>query len=232
MSHDPLGSPARKQLHLFLVADCSSSMSGEKIQTLNRAVKEALFELRNAQDSNPFTDVLVRSISFADGAQWHIGNPTPVRDVSWLDLQASGVTKLGAAIDLLADALTPEKMGRRNLPPVVILLSDGAPTDAWEEPLRRLNSSAWGKPGRTTRVAFAIGKDADKDVLGDFTGNPETVLDVKNPGQMVQLLKWATVTLSSYVSQGGSVAPNAQGTPLLPPPPAVSAGGQGNDDVW
>lgn len=207
-------------------------MSGEKIQTLNRAVKEALVELRKAQDSNPFTDVLVRSISFASGAQWHIGNPTLVRDVAWVDLDADGATRLGAAIDLLADALTPEKMGRRNLPPVIILLSDGAPTDAWEEALKKLNSSAWGRPGRTTRVAFAVGKDADKDVLGDFTGNPETVLDVKNPDQMVQLLKWATVTLSSYVSQGGSVATSTQGAPLLPPPPAVATGSQGGDDVW
>ena len=54
-------------------------------------------------------------------------------------------------------------MGRRALPPVIVLLSDGTPTDSWEQELNTFNSTGWGHPGRTVRIAIAIGHDANKE---------------------------------------------------------------------
>lgn len=221
MHEDPLGSVTRPQLHFFWIADCSGSMSVQgKIQALNNAIHECIPTTREANQANPFADMVVRAVKFSTGAHWHVAAPTPVDDFLWTDLEAGGVTDLGAAIDLLSAELTPEKMGRKALPPVVVLLSDGAPTDDWAGALERFNSTGWGRHGRTVRVAIAIGRDASKDVLGHFTGNPETVFEADNAQRLADLIKWASVTLSKYASSGASlVAGDGQGPPLPPPPP-------------
>jgi uncharacterized protein YegL len=214
------------------MADCSGSMKGEKIESLNRCIHEVIPELRQAQEDEPFAEILVRAISFSTGAQWHITNPTPVKQVSWQDLPADGITDLGQALHLLTTALTPDKMGRRNHPPVIILLSDGAPTDEWEKNLKDFNASAWGKPGRTVRVAIAIGEDADQDVLGKFTGNSEVVFKAQNAAQLRSLLRWATVTLSTQLSKGSSSTNAGVSATMQPPPAAIAPDVGDSDDVW
>ena len=154
LDDDPLGSVTRSKLHFFWLADCSGSMSVQgKIQALNNAIHDCIPATREANNTNAFADMLVRSIKFSNGASWHVENPTPVDDFTWADLEAYGRTDLGAAIRLLSLELTPEKMGRRALPPVVVLLSDGTPTDDWEKALESFNATGWGYPGRTVRIA-------------------------------------------------------------------------------
>lgn len=234
---DPLGSVSRSQLHFFWVADSSGSMKAQgKIQALNNAIHECIPSTREANNANPFADMMVRAIKFSSGAQWHIPTPTPVEDFVWKDLDASGVTDLGAAIRLLMVELTPEKMGRRALPPVIVLLSDGSPTDEWEKALEEFNQTGWGRPGRTVRVGVAIGRDADKEVLSRFTGNPETVFEADNAQRLADLIKWASVTLSRYASSGASQIDPAPGggstMPLPPPPPVPVDTDEDEDDTW
>lgn len=204
MTEDPLGAVTRKQLNFFWIADCSGSMQDEKIEQLNRAVRESLPAARDANKKNPFAEVLVRVIRFSSGAQWHQATPTLIDDFEWNDLDAEGVTDLGAAIKLISEALDPNKLGKRALPPVLVLLSDGMPTDDWESALSKFNSTPWGKQGRTVRVAIAIGGDANRDALAKFTGNMETVLTANNPQQLATFIRWCSVALSSYVSSGKS----------------------------
>ena len=166
LDDDPLGSVTRSKLHFFWLADCSGSMSVQgKIQALNNAIHDCIPATRDANNTNAFADMLVRSIKFSNGAAWHVEQPTSVEDFVWNDLEAYGRTDLGAAIRLLSQELTPEKMGRRALPPVVVLLSDGTPTDDWEKALESFNSTGWGYPGRTVRIAVAIGRDSNKEIL-------------------------------------------------------------------
>ena len=44
---------ARRQLHVILALDCSGSMRGDRIASLNYALRMALPELRNVADDNP-----------------------------------------------------------------------------------------------------------------------------------------------------------------------------------
>lgn len=219
---DPLGSVTRSKLHFFWLADCSGSMSVQgKIQALNNAIHDCIPATREANNTNAFADMLVRSIKFSNGASWHVETPTGVDDFVWNDLEAYGRTDLGAAIRLLSLELTPEKMGRRALPPVIVLLSDGTPTDDWEKALESFNGTGWGYPGRTVRIAVAIGRDSNKEVLAKFTGNPETVFEANNAQRLTELIKWASVTLSKYASSGASQvdAIPGQGTVIPPAPP-------------
>lgn len=234
---DPLGSVSRSKLHFFWIADCSGSMKAQgKIQALNNAIHECIPSVREANKANPFADMMVRAIRFSTGAQWHIPSATRVDDFVWKDLSAGGVTDLGAAIRLLSSELTPEKMGRRALPPVIVLLSDGVPTDEWESALEAFNQSGWGRPGRTVRVGIAIGRDADKEVLGSFTGNTETVFEADNAQRLADLIKWASVTLSKYASSGASqIAPSPGGgaaVAVIPPPPLPVEADDDDDDTW
>ena len=69
---------------------------------------------------------------------------------------------------------------------------------------KAFNNTGWGRPGRTVRIGVAIGQDANKDVLAQFTGNEETVFEANNAQRLADLIKWASVTLSKYASSGAS----------------------------
>ena len=231
---DPLGSVSRSTLHFFWLADCSGSMRTQgKIQALNNAIHECLPATRSANASNAFANMMVRAIQFSTGAQWHVQDPTPVDDFVWKDLEAGGVTDLGSAIKLLSAELVPERMGRRALPPVIVLLSDGSPTDEWEKELETFNKSGWGRPGRTVRIAIAIGRDANKEILARFTGNEETVFEANDAQRLADLIKWASVTLSKYASSGASrVGDDGVGSPTLPPAPPIPDDDSDDETPW
>lgn len=234
---DPLGAVSRSKLHFFWIADCSGSMAAQgKMEALNNAIQECIPATKEAAENNPFADMMVRAIAFSNGARWHIEDETPVEDFVWRELNAGGVTDLGAAIRLLMSELQPEKMGRRALPPVLVLLSDGAPTDDWKKELEAFNKTGWGRSGRTVRIAVAIGQDANKDVLAEFTGTEETVFEANNAQRLADLIKWASVTLSRYASSGASQIDRAPGDgPALPPPPPIldEEEEDGNDlELW
>jgi uncharacterized protein YegL len=68
----PGGEMSGRPLHFIWIADCSSSMSGDKIEALNAAIHEAIPEMRKVAASNPHANVRVRAIKFSSGATWHI----------------------------------------------------------------------------------------------------------------------------------------------------------------
>jgi uncharacterized protein YegL len=231
-SDDVRGGTARRSLRFLVLVDVSGSMAGDKIQTVNRAMRECIPEMRKNNQDNPFAEMFVEVITFSTGAVWHVPR-TSVEQLAWKDLGANGVTDLGAAVDLVTEALDVQNMGKRNLPPVLLLLSDGQPTDEWELALRRFEATPWGKPGRTVRIAVAIGEGADKAVLARFTGNPETVLNADRAATLVQLIKWASisVTKSHSMSMATTGLGGAPAVATLPPPP-VTVQSDGDDEPW
>lgn len=128
----PGGQLAHRPLHFFWVVDCSGSMSGDKIQSLNTAVKDALPEMKRIAAENPNTQVLVRVLAFSDGAQWIVPNPTPLEQFVWNDLGTHSCTDMGRALREVATQLRVPPMPERGYPPLVVLISDGQPTDDFE----------------------------------------------------------------------------------------------------
>jgi len=220
-----LGGPvSSRPLHFIFIADCSGSMSVDgKIQTLNNAIKEALPEMRAVADENPNARVLVRAVAFATGARWHVAKPTPVDEFNWPQLQAGGVTDMGAALKEVAGQLKIPPMTERALPPVLVLLSDGQPTDDFPTGLQALMDQPWGR--KAVRIAIAIGSDADLEPLQKFIGDIErTPLEAKTAVDLVRYIKWAsTVVLKSASSPASQMAASqgAGNVPLPPPPDPV-----------
>jgi uncharacterized protein YegL len=193
----PGGELSNRPLHFIWMVDCSGSMHGEKIGTVNHAIQDTIPEMVDAANSNPYAQLLVRTLKFSTGAEWVTTTPTKIDDFAWSDLSADGVTDLGMAFNLLSEQLTIPPMSDRALPPVIVLLSDGQPTDDYKDGLDTLLALPWGR--KAVRIAIAIGRDADLDVLEEFTGNKSLVLEAKNREMLVRMIKWAS-TAASMVS--------------------------------
>lgn len=216
----PGGELASRPLHFFWVVDCSGSMYGEKIGAVNHAIQSTIPEMVDAAKDNPNAQLMVRTLKFSTGASWVTPNPVNIEDFAWDDLDAGGVTDLGKAFELLAAQLTIPPMTDRALPPVIVLLSDGQPTDNYKKELDELLHMPWGK--KAVRIAISIGQDANDDILQEFTGNRELVLQANNPQALVKMIKWAS-TAASLVS-----APASRPKDVLDAPEAAGAANDTN----
>jgi uncharacterized protein YegL len=230
----PGGPIATRPLHFIFIADCSGSMAGEKIQSLNHAISEAIPHMRDVAEDNPNASVLVRAIKFASGASWHVSQETPVENFQWPNLSTYGCTDMGKAMRLLADALDIPPMSERALPPVLVLISDGEPTDDFNSGLQAMMSKPWGK--KAVRLAIAIGQRANKDVLQRFIGHPEIQpLEANNSQDLVKFIKWAsTVGLKAASAPASQLAGNQTGMNVpIPQPPSQQAPTLVDpNDVW
>ena len=191
----PGGEMSSRILDFFWIADCSGSMDGEKIQTLNYAIRQTIPDMRKEADANPNATIMVRAVKFSDGAAWHAPTATPIDNFNWTDLTAGGVTAMGMALELVAMELKNFPAETKRLPPVLVLLTDGQPTDDFRKGLDELMSTPWGR--KAVRIAIAIGKDVDTSVLEQFTGNKELVLEAKNPQLLVKFIKWASTVVKN-----------------------------------
>lgn len=210
---------AFRPLHFVWILDCSGSMRFEgRIQALNTAIFEALPLMRDVAERNPHARLLVRAVAFSTGARWIDPEPKPVHEYTWEDITAGGSTDMGAALSLVAEALTVPPMPERALPPVLVLVSDGQPTDDYEGGLAQLMATSWGT--RAIRVAIAIGRDARQDVLQDFIGNDSDrrPLTAGSPDDLAIMIRWSSTIVVGQASQP-RVADGTMPNPLLKPPP-------------
>ncbi len=232
MAKLPGGEMATRPLHFIWMVDCSGSMSVEgKMQELNTAIRESIPHMRSSADENPNAEVLVRVIKFSSGAQWHISQPTPVADFKWTDLSADGVTDMGKALSMVADQLKIPPMSDRALPPVLVMISDGQPTDDFHGGLAKLMDLPWGK--RAVRIAIAIGGDADTDILGKFVNNPEIkVLQANTVEQLVKFIRWVSTAVLKHVSNPHSNPGGGEAGTNVPIPNIPDASADSADDVW
>ena len=202
----PGGELASRPLHFIWIADSSGSMEQDgKIQSLNTAIREAIPHMKKVAEDNPNAQVLVRAVKFSNGAQWHIAQPTPVADFAWNDLVADGETDMGKGLELVAEQLKMPPMSDRALPPVLVLISDGQPTDDFEAGLKALMEQPWGK--KAVRIAVSIGRDVDNEVLQKFIGNSELKpLAANSPEALVKHIKWASTAVLKSASSPAATA--------------------------
>lgn len=226
----PGGELATRPLHFIWIADCSYSMDGSKIESLNHAIKEAIPAMRQVAADNVNADVLVRAVKFSNGAQWHVAQPTKVDEFNWQDLHVEGMTSMGAALHLVADQMKMPPMEERGLPPVLVLISDGQPTDDFASGLAALMKLPWGK--KAVRIAIAIGDDVDLDVMEQFIGNPELPpLQAQNAEQLVNYIRWvSTAVLQAASAPPSQVTTETSSNVPLPAIPTVDP--TTSADVW
>jgi uncharacterized protein YegL len=195
-------SPARP-LPVILLADISGSMKDDgKIEALNAAVAE-MFSTFAEEDEGP-SEIQISVITFGGSVSTHIP-PTAAKSAKWIPLQASGGTPMGEAFRQVAALIeNKEKLPSRAYRPVLILASDGIPTDEWRGPLKTLLDSERAK--KAQRFALGIGADADKNVLREFLADPEAkVFEAHEARQIRKFFRWATM---SVLVRSRSIQPN------------------------
>jgi uncharacterized protein YegL len=220
---------SKNVLKIYWLVDVSGSMIGDKIATVNRAIKACIDPLNDEAENHNQVQMYVRAMKFSCGAQWHTGE-TQIEDFKWYDLAADGITDTGAALRLMAQELTEEKMSKRTIPPVIILMSDGEATDDYEGGINEVLAQYWGK--KSVRIAIAIGHDANISELSKFCSNPQEAppLVADKASDLVKYIKWASVTVSKSVSRARIPDDDSNANVHLPPLPQKQVTICGSDD--
>jgi uncharacterized protein YegL len=213
----PGGVIANREIHFVLLLDGSTSMSGEKVQSLNFAVADAIPEMRRAASKNANARVVVRALRFGTSVDWVLPNgglsaeapdPVPLADFQWADyIRADGETSMGGAFARVADEFDKLAGRGRFFPPVIILVTDGYATDEFEVGLKKLMDNPLGKVA--TRLAIGVGNEVDMQCLEKFIGNPEfPPLHASDAYKLPEMIRWASVTAIARSSRpSGPAAP-------------------------
>ena len=198
----------RRKMILFFVIDTSGSMLGSKIGSVNDAIENVLPMIGEISDENPDAEINVAALEFSTGTRWLYDEPKDAKEFIWQKVEAEGLTSLGEACMELSKKLS-RKGGFMSSPsgcfaPAIILLSDGGPTDNFEDGLKVLQGNNWFK--NAIRVAIAIGDDADKNVLKQFTGSSEAVITVHNIDALKKMIRIIAITSSQIGSTSTTAA--------------------------
>ena len=183
-----------KPIPVLLLLDTSGSMFGPKIDTLNSAVRQMLAAF--AKEERREIEVRVSIITFGNSVN-RLQPFTPASSIDFQPLSADGMTPLGAALRAAKDMIedkdeTPSRAYR----PTVVLVSDGMPNDRWEEPLRAFISE--GRSSKCDRMAMAIGRDADKGILGKFIeGTTNPLFEAHQASEIQRFFKFVTMSVTT-----------------------------------
>ena len=207
--YDEVVEVPRRTMVLFFVVDTSGSMTGAKIGTVNSAIEEIVPEIKEISETNADAQIKVATLAFSTGAHWIDSAPVAAENFRWSYLDANGVTDLGEACIQLNEKLSRSAFmsdATGSFAPAIFLMSDGEPTDNYKRGLDKLKQNNWFK--KAIKVAIAIGEDANKTVLSDFTGNIEAVITVHTPEALKKWIQFVSVRASEI----GSKSSNASGS--------------------
>lgn len=203
--YDEIVEVPRRTMVLFFLVDTSGSMWGTKIGTVNSAIEEVAPEIKDISETNADAQIKIATLQFSTGAQWIESAPVPAELFQWNHLDASGVTDFGEACVKLDQKLARTEFmsdATGSFAPAIFLLSDGSPTDDYRRGLDKLKTNNWFK--KAIKVAIAIGDDADKDVLAEFTGNMEAVITTHNSEALKKWIKFVSVRASEIGSKSAN----------------------------
>ena len=180
----------QKDAHIVFLCDASGSMSGDRITNMNTAIGAALVATQSVVatlDHAVFDAIDVSAIRFSDTADWHTV-PSKLHDqFVWDDLQRpEGITNLGQAYTLLDNWLTSGAVSGAMHTLIVVLITDGMPTDEPSILPHWLKDKAVAE--NFERIAFALGSDAESSYLDEFVSNEDNLYILRNELMLKDLL--------------------------------------------
>lgn len=196
----------RRTMVLFFLIDTSGSMSGAKIGTVNAAIENVIPELKDLSESNADSQVKIAVLQFSTGTQWMYNEPVEAENFRWNYLDAGGLTSFGEACTELNSKLSRSAFmsdASGSFAPAIFLMSDGEPTDNYQDALNKLKQNNWFK--KSIKVALAIGEQANKIVLEEFVGNSEAVLTAHDPSTLMKMIQFVSVRSSEIGSRSANI---------------------------
>lgn len=126
-----ISAPNEPHMACVLLLDTSSSMSGDPINSLNKAIND--FKEQTSLDELAQKRVDIAIIEFNDNARV-VQDFTPLPQLQPVSLSANGYTAMGEGINLAIDKVKERNrfyssMGTPCFKPWIFMITDGAPTD-------------------------------------------------------------------------------------------------------
>lgn len=166
-------------MFLYFLVDTSGSMNGAKIQSVNDTMENVVSELKLHSDNE---SININVLSFARKAKWMYKQACYIKDFEWTILTASGMTSLGNACKLLAKNIE-KNAGTEEIK--IILISDGLPTDDFEDGIEKLNSILANLD--SDKFAIAL-EGADFPTLTTFTGKKDNVFQLESLDDLMEIM--------------------------------------------
>lgn len=186
---------AEQRCPVVMLIDTSYSMSGEKIDHVNDGVQQLINELN--QDSLAAKRVELSIVGF--GPVHEICDFTTVNEITYSPCTPSGATPMGEAINVAIKKLELRKESYRQAGvdyyrPWIFLLTDGGPTDHWEDAASNIKKGE--KKGKFT--FFSVGVEgADMSVLNQLSSRPPAKLKGYSFKEMFSWLSKSLTTISN-----------------------------------
>ena len=144
---------------------------------MNVIIREIANELREIFSESSSAQIYIRTITFSDSAGWVEDAFVPVHDFSWMDQDLQSISNLGKAFEKISAEFKgkiPDNDMYGQYRIVLILISDGYPTDNWKMPLEDMRETLKGRtpvycvirlPGASEEVTTAFaGEGPDKNL--------------------------------------------------------------------
>lgn len=203
-----------RRLPVYLLLDCSGSMSGEPIEAVRQGINTLLSDLKS--DPQALETAYLSVITFDSNAQ-QVVPLTELMSFNTPELHASGLTSMGGALRVLKDCVQRELLPnteehKGDWKPLVFLLTDGNPTDG---EVLRSELQDMSSLHAANIIACAAGPYADTIVLKQITPNV-LMMNSTSAGDMAAFFAWVS---SSIGISSKSVSEKPGEAFTLPPPP-------------
>lgn len=183
---------------LILLLDTSSSMKGNKIDLLNKSVNILRNDL--IEDELASLRVEIAIIKFGGEKATLVQEFSNVDNFVFSDLETSGLTPMGSAVDLALDLLDQrkniyKKNAIKSYCPWIFMLTDGYPTDkGWENAAKRIKE----QQNRGKIIFFAVGvSDFNKNKLMEFCTDERPPVSV-HESKFAEMFIWISKSMKSF----------------------------------
>lgn len=206
-------SAGMRRLPVYMVLDCSGSMSGEPIEAVRMGLRALVSDLQG--DPQAIETAWLSVISFDSRAK-QVVPLTEIVSFQEPNLDAGGATAMGDALKTLLQCVdrevrktTADQKG--DYKPLVFIMTDGMPTDRWESAADEVKRRRLGNI-----IGCAAGPSADDAVLKRITETVVRLQDVSS-GTLGAFMKWVS---ASIALTSASISAQGEGPVNIPPPPA------------
>lgn len=186
------------RIPVVIIADTSSSMNGEKINTLNKEVEKFFYEInKNSRNEILKYSLDLAVLGFKYDTQSRETYPTIVNNFNIMEYQnvpkfnAFGHTPLGATVNAAIDMLEKRKEmyklgGIQYYQPMLVIISDGDPTDNIVNASKRAIELSLNR--KLSVYPVIVGNDGNLDNLQKFT--PNKISKRIRTEDLPQVFKW------------------------------------------